>query len=138
MFAPQPLASAPVDVTSGNPSSTFSAFSKDALTVVFEVMKPDLSSQDCTVVASFKNSGTADMTGLNFQVAVPKYISMTMEPPSSTTVPGNGGGDVTQVIKLTNGQMGTKKLMVKLKIGYTVAGRKVEEMATANQFPVGY
>ena len=90
------------------------------------------------VVATFKNSGTPDMTGLNFQVAVPKYITMSMEPPSSTTVPGSNASGVTQVIKLKNGQMGTKKLMLKLKISYTVAGRKVEEMATANQFPAGY
>ena len=68
------------------------------------------------------------MTGMNFQVAVPKYITMEMLPPSGTTVPCNGGGNVSQVVKVTNTQMGTKKLMMKLKISYTCAGAKVEEV----------
>ena len=68
------------------------------------------------------------MTGMNFQVAVPKYITMEMLPPSGTTVPCNGGGNVSQVVKVTNTQMGTKKLMMKLKISYTCVGAKVEEV----------
>ncbi|GMH97442.1 hypothetical protein TrVE_jg3240 [Triparma verrucosa] len=136
MFAPQPVAPAGNGGTTANP--TFTAFSKDNLTIEFETRKEDLSSQSCEVVATFKNSGFADMTGMNFQVAVPKYITMEMLPPSGTTVPCNGGGNVSQVVKVTNTQMGTKKLMMKLKISYTCAGAKVEEMATASGFPVGY
>ena len=78
MFAPQPAA--PISSPGGTPAPvanpTFTAFSKENLTIEFETKKDDLSSQSCEVVATFKNSGSADMTGMNFQVAVPKYITM--------------------------------------------------------------
>ncbi|GMH65663.1 hypothetical protein TL16_g04255 [Triparma laevis f. inornata] len=78
MFAPQPAA--PISSPGGTPAPvanpTFTAFSKENLTIEFETKKEDLSSQSCEVVATFKNSGSADMTGMNFQVAVPKYITM--------------------------------------------------------------
>jgi len=63
---------------------------------------------------------------------------MSMEPPSQTTIKSNGGNNVTQSIKISNSMVGTKKVMMKLKLSYTVGGKKVDAQATANQFPMGY
>ena len=71
-----------------------------------------------------------DMVSLVFQAAVPKYITMEVLPPSSTTIPCNNGGDVKQIIKVKNNMLGTKSLMIKLKLKYESKGETVEEMAT--------
>lgn len=50
-----------------------------------------------------------DMVSLVFQAAVPKYITMD---------------------KIKNNMLGTKSLMIKLKLKYESKGETVEEMAT--------
>ncbi len=59
------------------------------------------------------------------QAAVPKYLKLEMLPPSSTTVPANSNGVVTQEIRLTNSLQGQKNLMLKLKIGFNMGGAVV-------------
>jgi len=56
---------------------------------------------------------------------VPKYLKLEMFPPTSTTIPANSNGAVTQEIKLTNSMQGQKNIMLKLKIGYTQGGLTV-------------
>jgi AP-1 complex subunit gamma-1 len=125
---PAPAPAAPA-AAAGNP--IVPGYNQDGLEIKFEC-KPG------EVVALFSNHLGQDMTGLVFQAAVPKYLTMSMEPPSSTTIKCNGGNSVTQSIKITNSMVGTKKVMMKLKISYMVNGQKVEAQATANQFPAGY
>ena len=65
---------------------------------------------------------------------------MEMLPPSSTTVPISGvvgTKDVTQVINVDNSMIGTKSLMMKLKISFTLKGKKMEFQQTCNSFPTG-
>ena len=58
------------------------------------------------------------MDNLVFQAAVPKYLKLEMLPPSSTTIPPNSRGSVTQEVRLTNSMQGQKNIMLKLKIGF--------------------
>ena len=63
---------------------------------------------------------------------------MDMKPPTSTTIPtGNGSGEVTQRIEVENSKLGTKNLMLKLKLGFTLNGNKVDHMTTVSGFPAG-
>ena len=92
------------------------------------------------MIARCKNTAADTIVGFNLQVAVPKYITMEMEPPSSTTIPvygGNQGKIVTQKIKVTNSMLGTKNLMLKVKVSFTLQGAKTEHMATCSGFPAG-
>jgi len=119
---------------------TVPALSHGGLTVEFECTKPDLwNKQSSTLVAKFKNSTDAPIYGLNFQCAVPKYVTMEMKPPTSTTVPVTAGNNklVTQTINITNSKLGTKNLQLKLKIGFTSKGTKVDHIATCSGFPAG-
>ena len=104
-------------------------------------MVPELCShkQKSLLLAKFKNQTNAPIVGLNLQVAVPKYVTLEMQPPTSTTVPpsGNNNTQVTQTINVTNSMLGTKNLMLKLKLGFTANGSKVEHMATQSGFPAG-
>jgi AP-1 complex subunit gamma-1 len=62
-----------------------------------------------------------------------------MQPPSSTTIPVTGGNSkpVTQQVNVTNSMLGTKNLVLKMKIGFTSKGQKIEHMATCSGFPAG-
>lgn len=138
--APTPTSLAP-STESDKGSTVVPAFSHGGITVEFECSKPDTwNKQKSTLVAKFKNTTDAPIYGLNLQCAVPKYVTMEMTPPTSTTVPVTGGSStkqVTQTINVTNTMLGSKNLMLKLKIGFTSKGTKVEHMATCSGFPAG-
>jgi len=111
------------------------------LSIEFECSKPELwNNQNSTLVAKFKNTNQAPLYGFSLQCAVPKYVTMEMKPPTSTTIPvtgGNGANDVTQTITVSNSLLGKKSLMLKLKIAFTSNGTKVEHTATFSGFPSG-
>jgi AP-1 complex subunit gamma-1 len=140
--APAAIPSSPAAVGGPTPSSvTVQGFSHQGLTVEFECTKPDSwNKQNSVLVAKFINTTDAPLYGLHLQVAVPKYVTMEMKPPTSTTVPVTGGSStkqVTQTISVTNTMLGTKNLMLKLKASFTSKGAKVEHLATCSGFPAG-
>ena len=135
------MASAPAPDGANPAPIIVPGFTHNSLTIEFECSKPDMwDKQTSELVARCKNSSDAPMYGFNLQCAVPKYVTMEMQPPSSTTIPVFGGNNlkfVTQKIKVTNSMLGKKNLMLKLKVGFTLNGAKVEHMATCSGFPAG-
>jgi len=111
------------------------------LAIEFECTKPEpMNKAKSTIIAKFNNTNNAPLYGLSLQCAVPKYVTMEMKPPTSTTVPGAGGisgTQVTQSITVTNSKMGQKNLMLKLKLSFTLNGSKIEHTATVSGFPAG-
>lgn len=116
-------------------------FTHEGLTIEFECTKPEIwNKQNSELIAKCKNSNSDALYGFNLQCAVPKYIIMEMQPPSSTTVPVTGANNskvVTQKIKVTNTRLGQKKLILKMKASFTLQGKKIEHMATCSGFPSG-
>lgn len=140
--APATIPSSPAAVGGPTPSAvTVQGFSHQGLTVEFECTKSDTwNKQNSLLVAKFINTTDAPLYGLHMQVAVPKFVTMEMKPPTSTTVPVTGGSStkqVTQTISVTNTMLGTKNLMLKIKTSFTSKGTKVEHMATCSGFPAG-
>jgi len=117
------------------------AFTHEGLTVEFECTKPEIwNKQNSELIAKCKNASPDALYGFNLQCAVPKYIIMEMQPPSSTTVPVTGVNNstiVTQKIKVTNTRMGEKNLVLKIKACFTLQGKKIEHMVTCSGFPAG-
>jgi AP-1 complex subunit gamma-1 len=114
--------------------------SHGGLSVEFVCTKPESwNNQKSTLIAQFNNSTGAPIHGMNLQCAVPKNVTMEMDPPSSTTIPPSGGNGklVTQKINITNSLLGTKNLMMKLKLSFTSNGQKMDHMATCSGFPPG-
>mmetsp|Transcript_38219 Transcript_38219/g.92192 ORF Transcript_38219/g.92192 Transcript_38219/m.92192 type:complete len:303 (+) Transcript_38219:412-1320(+) len=140
---PAPTVPAPPSVAVGGPApseTSVRGFSHGGLSVDFACTKPDAwNKQHSVLVARFVNSNDAPLYGLHLQVAVPKYVTMEMKPPTSTTVPVSGGnkGGVTQTISVTNTMLGTKNLMLKVKASFTLKGSKVEHTTTCSGFPAG-
>ncbi|MGK3739149.1 MAG: AP-1 complex subunit gamma-1 [Bacillariaceae sp.] len=127
--------------SAGPQSVIVPAFTIEGLTVEFECTKPEIwNKQNSELIARCKNAAPDALFGFNMQCAVPKYVIMEMEPPSSTTVPVTGMNNskiVTQKIKVTNTRMGEKKLVLKIKVSFTLQGKKIEHMATCSGFPDG-
>jgi len=139
--APVATPAAPAAAPADAGPITVPGITHQGLSIVFECSKPDIwNKQSSQLVAQFKNANVAALNGFNLQVAVPKYITMEMEPPTSTTIPPTQGANpklVTQKIKVTNTMLGTKNLMLKVKISFTLNGSKVEHLATCSGFPAG-
>jgi AP-1 complex subunit gamma-1 len=130
----------PMSAPAAPESVVVPGFSHQGLSVEFTCTKPDTwNKQKSTLIATFKNTTDAPIYGLNMQCAVPKYVQMDMQPATSTTVPQAGGTvkPVTQTIHVTNTMLGTKNLMLKLKVGFTLKGEKTDHMATCSGFPSG-
>lgn len=91
-----------------------------------ELSKPNpADTSQTSVLCKFSNLSAQPLENLVFQAAVPKYLKLEMLPPSSTTIPPNSQGAVTQEIKLANSMQGQKNIMLKLKIGYRQGGAQV-------------
>jgi AP-1 complex subunit gamma-1 len=135
------VAPAPVHAPPANANVVVPGFTHEGLTIEFECSKPEIwNKQSSVLMARFTNASPDAIYGFNLQCAVPKYVTLEMEPPTSTTIPVTGMNTskiVTQKIKVVNSQLGTKNLMLKLKISFTLQGRKVEHMATCGGFPAG-
>lgn len=115
------------------------AFDKAGFSVYMTLSKPEAANPSVTkIVCAFHNSNMAPINALAFQAAVPKYLKLAMQPPTSTVVPAGSTGAVTQEILVTNSMQGEKNVLLKLKIGYTLNGAVVDEMTTVSNFPPMY
>lgn len=132
--------SAPPAVPAAEPvSSGTLAFEKDALRVWMALAKPEPSNPALTAIQfKFQNQAGADMQNISFQAAVPGFLKLEMHPPSSSVIPANSNGQVSQQIRVVNAKHGEKSIVLKLKIGYQLNGQQVEEMGTVNNFPALY
>lgn len=113
------------------------AWNKGGLLVMFQVSKDPSNPSFTKIDASFTNSSPANFEGLNFQVAVPKYMQLKMTPPSATSVPANNGGTVTQVFKLANSMHGQKPVVLRIKLEYSSNGVQVSETGQVDNFAPG-
>ncbi|KOO24088.1 clathrin-adaptor gamma chain [Chrysochromulina tobinii] len=115
-----------------------SAWSKDGLQIMFMATKDPSNPSVTRVEATFNNSTGGDMEGLNFQVAVPKYMQLQMKPPSSTAVTAGSSGSVKQLFQLANSMHGQKPIVLRVKIDYNTMGRAVSETGQVDNFPPGF
>lgn len=115
----------------------FTAFDKNGLLVTFACSKEPSNPSVTTIEASFTNSTQMPIGGLNFQVAVPKYMKLQMSPASGNAVPPANSGKVTQVFKVANSLQGQKPVLVRIKIDYSVNGMPVAETGQVDAFPPG-
>mmetsp|Transcript_20750 Transcript_20750/g.29830 ORF Transcript_20750/g.29830 Transcript_20750/m.29830 type:complete len:839 (+) Transcript_20750:87-2603(+) len=115
------------------------AFNKNGLQIVIECSKPNPSNPAVTnLLCKFANQTQSPMSNLVVQAAVPKFLKLEIHPVSSSTIPPNSNGEVTQDIRLTNSSQGESTIKLKLKISYSINGQTVEEVAAVSSFPPMY
>jgi AP-1 complex subunit gamma-1 len=110
-------------------------FEKDGLTITMDLAKDRIDPMAMDIKCNFLNYTHKDFEQLVFQAAVPKYVSMEWKPASANIIPANNLGAVTQTIKVRK-IISSKPLMMRLKIKYTVGGRKIVEQAQVSSFPI--
>eukprot|EP00744_Colponema_vietnamica_P001407 GILI01002325.1.p1 GENE.GILI01002325.1~~GILI01002325.1.p1 ORF type:complete len:169 (+),score=64.36 GILI01002325.1:76-507(+) len=113
------------------------AFDSRGVKIVFEFSKQPGQPDTTIVNAKFVNSTPATLSEFIFQAAVPKYLKLTMNPATSSVVPGNSNGQVTQKIIVQNSMQGEKPLLMKIKVDYNVNGQPVSEQGQVSNFPAG-
>lgn len=114
-------------------------FDKHGLSITFNFSKPQPEDLSVThITASFRNKQNAQISDLNLQIAVPKYMKLLLSPPSSTVVPPlYSQGDVVQSIRITNSNHGQKPILMKIKVDFKINGVPMEEQAQISGFPAG-
>ena len=99
--------------------------------VTMDVSKPNPSTPSQThILCRYFNMTGIPFSDFVFQAAVPKYMKLEMQPPSSTSLSAYSNGNVTQEIRINNTLHGEKPVMLKLKIVYKVNGQQVCTMYT--------
>merc|ERR1712176_744926 len=102
------------------------AFEKDALKVQFACRKgAETGSMDVT--ATYANTSSMPISNFVFEVAVPKYMKLKMDPASTQELPPTSAS-ATQVMNVVNTMHGERPGMMKVRISYTYNGGTVQEM----------
>jgi AP-1 complex subunit gamma-1 len=105
----------------------------NGITVTFHYSRVDSNPKLLTVLAHF--TSTVAVSSFEFQVAVPKYLKLAMKTPSAKALLANGAA-VTQGIDIENSMQGEKKIMVRVKINFTIDGQALSQTAQIDTFPV--
>ncbi|XP_057251906.1 AP-1 complex subunit gamma-1-like [Beta vulgaris subsp. vulgaris] len=74
--------------------------------MMFDFSKSAGSLQVTSIKATFTNLSTNIYTDFLFQAAVPKFLQLHLDPTSSTSLPANANGSITQTMRVTNSQHG--------------------------------
>lgn len=115
---------------------TLTALNKNGVKVLFDFEKSDPDSLTTIVMATIRNSSKDDLSNFSCKVAVPKHLQITIGPPSSTILRGNGGA-ITQTMNVTNAHRGVKPLKMRMVLQYLRAGKPERQEADIMSFPQG-
>ena len=73
------------------------------------------------IKAHFTNKTMGQLTGVTLQVAVQKYMKMTLQGISSSTLEAGSAKQVTQDMHIVNTMEGQKPLALKIRVVYNTA-----------------
>ena len=87
--------------------------------------------------AYYSNKTGQHLSGLNMQVAVQKYMKLSINPLTSTDLPAFSSGSVMQDMRIQNTLDGQKPMAVKIRVIYTIAatGQQISETKVINALP---
>jgi len=91
----------------------------------------------CTITATFCNGLDTPMTDFLFEAAVLKGVRLAVQPATSGVLPPRSGS-ASQTMTVVNELAVEKGLAMKLRISYSLNGRKVEDLGQVGNFPAGY
>jgi AP-1 complex subunit gamma-1 len=121
-------------VAAAEPSpAMMDVFEKSGLKVQF-AMKRDVEPGSMSIVATFANASSMPITSFLFEVSVPKYMTLVMQPASSQVL-APMSSNVTQSMNVVNTMPGGKPTIMKVRITYEHNGGAVQEMAQVSNFP---
>nr|XP_056719249.1 AP-1 complex subunit gamma-like 2 [Euleptes europaea] len=109
-------------------------YERDELLVEFSMERPPLEPTLLLITATVSNRAPGNVTGFSLQVAVPKSFQVALLAPSGSTVPGQGGPPITQLIRVLNPRK--LPLRMRLRLAYTLpSGAAVQQIEEIRSFP---
>ncbi|KAI7839019.1 hypothetical protein COHA_007161 [Chlorella ohadii] len=108
------------------------------LTVTFQLSKAGGDPAATDILASFSNSGDAPLEAFTLQAAVPKQMTLKLDPASAGALPPHSAGAVSQRLHVHNSLHGQKALVMRLRISYQLGGAPVLEQGEVSNFPAGW
>jgi AP-1 complex subunit gamma-1 len=113
-------------------------FDQDSLRITFDIARTPGVAGGATITATATNAGLEDVADFSLQAAVPKFLSLRLEPASGSSIPSLGG-TVRQTLHVVNGSGGAKPLIMRVRLGYSRDGGPPQshQLEVAN-FPPGF
>ncbi|KAL8177192.1 UNVERIFIED_CONTAM: hypothetical protein K2H54_043163 [Gekko kuhli] len=109
-------------------------YDRDDLLVEFSMERPPLETTLLLITAMVSNRAPGDVTAFSLQVAVPKSFQVELLAPSGSTVRGQGGPPVTQLVRILNPRK--LPLRMRLRLAYTLpSGTAVQQIEEISSFP---
>ena len=123
----------PARKASDLPSMT--VWDKNDLHIVFDFQKQADNPNVLIISLTATNNGAGELSGFNFQAAVPKSFKLQILPPSGQTLGAFSTVPVTQQIKVANPSQSSLKM--RIRIQYTNSGgQAVTEQGELSGFPM--
>ena len=117
-----------------SPSARFVAYNDEFVEIAFLIKSSSLKGTT-NIVAECSNKTNENLTGFTLQAAVPKFMSVKLEPATGNILPPMGTGTITQALQITNNLHGEKPLIMRLKIIFSKNGNEVIKLAEVKNFP---
>ncbi|KAI9453405.1 Adaptor protein complex AP-1 gamma subunit [Lactarius psammicola] len=139
--APTPAsATTPVPAAAASPPKpaaprlqSYSAYNKNDLVISLTPQRSASQKGVVEILARFQVTGSSTVTGINFQVAVPKTQQLQMQPMSRPDV--SPGATETQQMRVT--APAGSNIRLRLRISYSVGGRSIQDQVDFSGFPQG-
>jgi AP-1 complex subunit gamma-1 len=110
------------------------AFEKNGLKVTIDCRRE--ADRSATINCRFANALDAPMTKFIFEAAVPKYVTLKINPASGQMLPPRSE-TVNQIMSVVKADAESRPTMMKLRIGYMINGQQVQEVGDVKGFPGG-
>ena len=130
-------AGAPAPGSGAAPALVVPALDAHGVNVRFSCAKPnDSDASATTITASYSNANAFAVTQFTLRAAVPKSMTLALEPASGGDIAA-GGGVVTQVLNVVNPLVDSKSLAMRLQVTWREAGGEARAETATVTFPRG-
>ena len=112
------------------PPAPTPAYAKGALSIFLSSTRVNpLDPHETEISARYVNTGTGVIESFSLQAAVPKTMTLSMQPASDTTIRAGATATQRMVIK-TTAEHAAKPIAMRLKLSWLEDGQEMNEMAT--------
>ena len=119
-----------------SPATIVPALNANGVSVTFSCVKPNSSDPSATTItATYANDTPQTLTGFTCRAAVPKTMSLALEPASASDISPNS--KATQILNVVNAMYSAKPLAMRLQMTWKEGAHERTETATVS-FPQGF
>jgi AP-1 complex subunit gamma-1 len=119
-------------------AATMTAYAGEAVTVAFALRRAAGGAGAADILATYTNNTAEPIASFSLQAAVPKFMTVRLDPASGSTLPPRGAGALTQGLHVSNSMHGQKALAMRLRMTYVRGGQQETQQCEVAGFPDGF